>query len=212
MLTALLASAMILGASDRGIQQSSWGWFEEDGDLVCKIMGESDHVQWGQWGSVDSDATMPYSAHTNGLNGDTSVNQIYVAAAKEWNKVSCSDFRFMYDNPTIASRSVPSNDGRPHIKFQGGQGWLAACWLIYGGGGNRECDIEIEPDYNWYIGTGNPGWQQFDLYSVVVHELGHAFGLDHSSDSSAIMWPYISNGTKNRVPTQDDQNGICALY
>ena len=210
--TLLLASSMIVGATDIGSQQSTWGWVEEDGKLACKLMGDQDMVQWGRWGNTDSDATMPYSANTNGYNGNTSVNEIYVQAALQWNNVECSNFKFVYDDPKINSRSIPSSDGYPHIKFQPGDGWLAATWLIYGSGGNRECDIEIETNYNWHIGTSNVPWNKFDLYSVMVHEFGHALGLDHSNNRSAIMWPYINAGVQNRVPTPDDENGLCSLY
>ena len=46
----------------------------------------------------------------------------------------------------------------------------------------------------------------------MVHEFGHALGLDHSNNRSAIMWPYINAGVQNRVPTPDDENGLCSLY
>jgi len=52
----------------------------------------------------------------------------------------------------------------------------------------------------------------FDYFSVVLHELGHTLGLGHSSDASAVMYPFISADTAKRTLTTDDLAGITALY
>ena len=213
MLGPILVSLVLGGSPVERAEVSVWGWTMDGDRMVCHLEGDLPNAAWEQWGTVDSDRRIPESGHSDGLNGNTDVYATYVAAGVAWNDVSCSDFRFIYDNPKVASRSVPSNDGRPHIKFQRGGGWLAACWLIYGGGNNRECDIEIDSSTNWYIGpTGNPGGSQFDLYTTVLHEMGHAFGLGHSSNRNAVMYAYLSPGETKRTPTSDDRNGICGLY
>lgn len=213
MIGPILAALVISGSPVEQAEVSAWGWTMDGDRMVCNLEGDVPVGMWEQWGTLDSNAEMPYSGNSNGWNGNTSVFPTYVAAAVTWNDVSCSDFRFVYDNPKTASRSVPSSDGRPHLKFQRGQGWLAACWLIYGSGGNRQCDIEIDSNVNWFIGpTGNPSGSQFDLYTTVLHELGHAFGLGHSSNRSAVMYAYLSPGETKRTPTSDDRNGICTLY
>jgi len=53
---------------------------------------------------------------------------------------------------------------------------------------------------------------QIDLESVAVHEIGHLLGLDHSSDSNAVMYSKIPPGTVKRDLAQDDIDGIHALY
>ncbi|MEL6984804.1 MAG: hypothetical protein AAFO29_20415, partial [Actinomycetota bacterium] len=41
-----------------------------------------------------------------------------------------------------------------------------------------EIQVTVNADFNWYIGlTGNPTGTQFDLYTVMLHELGHGFGF-----------------------------------
>ncbi len=47
-----------------------------------------------------------------------------------------------------------------------------------------------------------------DLYTIVLHELGHVVGLGHSEDESAIMYPQI--GDLNELG-QDDVDGMQAL-
>ena len=48
-----------------------------------------------------------------------------------------------------------------------------------------------------------------DLYSVVLHETGHALGLGHSDRPGAVMYPYYKLSTGL---TDDDIAGIRALY
>ncbi len=71
-----------------------------------------------------------------------------------------------------------------------------------------EFDMEFDPDWNW--STGSP--IQVDLQSVALHEFGHALGLNHSGSGSAVMFASYSNGSNKRTPTQDDKDGIVAIY
>src|SRR5436305_4430185 len=50
----------------------------------------------------------------------------------------------------------------------------------------------------------------YDLYTVALHEFGHALGLGHSSDGSAVM--YATYGGAVYGLATDDTNGIRNIY
>lgn len=45
-------------------------------------------------------------------------------------------------------------------------------------------DIHLDLDEPWKLGA------DVDLFSVVLHELGHALGLGHNDDPASVMYPY----------------------
>ena len=64
-------------------------------------------------------------------------------------------------------------------------------------------DMHLNADEPWNIGSG------IDIFSVALHEAGHALGLGHSDQPGAVMYPYYhaAGGL-----TGDDIAGIQALY
>lgn len=144
-------------------------------------------------------------------------------AFQTWQDVTCSYLAFA-EAPWTGERVV-QNDGINRIFWvEDGQEWpgqpatLALTYTFYSVDGDRritDADMIINgADWRWTtveaeIGQGEPA--AVDIETVVFHEVGHFFGLDHSQDPEAAMFP-SNNKPVQRGPATDDIRGICALY
>ncbi|MCK5072622.1 MAG: matrixin family metalloprotease [Bacteriovoracaceae bacterium] len=73
--------------------------------------------------------------------------------------------------------------------------------------------VDIIMNYRDYeFDPADPEYSNFDLSSVMLHELGHFLGVGHSSDSNAVMAPTISMGEIRDTLTDDDHGNIQNLY
>jgi hypothetical protein len=66
-----------------------------------------------------------------------------------------------------------------------------------------------DSDFSWTIGA-EEGF--FDVETVAVHEIGHALGLDHSSDFNDVMFKDFEKRETKRDLTQTDIDAIKFLY
>lgn len=64
-------------------------------------------------------------------------------------------------------------------------------------------DIHINDAWSWSIGG------QWDLFSVVLHELGHSLGIGHTDDPKSVMYPYYQKAEGLKAP---DIESIRQIY
>jgi predicted outer membrane repeat protein len=66
--------------------------------------------------------------------------------------------------------------------------------------------ITLLTGWNWFTGAvaSAIGADQYDLETIVMHELGHAIGLGHSGDTGSVMYAYLAPGQTHRIVTTQD--------
>ncbi|XP_073518221.1 matrix metalloproteinase-20 [Phyllobates terribilis] len=101
--------------------------------------------------------------------------------------------------------SFESGDHGDSYPFDGPRGTLAHAFAPGEGLGG---DTHFDNAERWTSGANG-----FNLFTVAAHEFGHALGLGHSSDPSALMYPTYKyqHPIGFRLP-MDDVKGIQGLY
>jgi len=98
-----------------------------------------------------------------------------------------------------------------YINLDRGDAVIAHAFFPPPNGNSAAGDIHFSADFNWVDdATDSIIDDDYDLQTVALHELGHALGLDHSSEPGSIMQPFYSGG--QRTLGVDDVDCIRSLY
>ncbi|XP_069765350.1 matrix metalloproteinase-17-like isoform X2 [Narcine bancroftii] len=131
-------------------------------------------------------------------------------AFQVWSKVSPLEFR---QSPGSGDVDILIEFGRSQhgdgYPFDGAGGTLAHAF--FPGDHPLAGDTHFDEDETWTYNTV----EGTDLFTVAIHEFGHAIGLAHSSAGQSIMQPYyqgpVGEVQRFQLP-QDDVYGVEQLY
>ena len=143
-----------------------------------------------------------------GLGGDEAAIR---AGAVSWNGVGAAiAFRDLQPSSAGLGGCHNAPDGQNVVGWARAEGGVLArtCTWYDSGGLAIEFDIEVSQGFAWTTSDV----PNVDLQSVVAHELGHALGLNHSPDGSALMFDTYMITTMKRYPQPDDIAGLTAIY
>ncbi|HEX2085520.1 MAG TPA: matrixin family metalloprotease [Solirubrobacteraceae bacterium] len=151
-------------------------------------------------------------ANFTGDLGQAEVQGAVRQACTLWSAVTPLTFREVAvgEGPeiTIQFASGDHGDGAGNA-FDGPAGVLAHAFFPPPNGGDIAGDMHFDEAETWTTAVPVPPGG-FDLITVAAHELGHALGLDHSSDAAALMFPTYAG--PHRFLSPDDVAGIQRIY
>lgn len=104
----------------------------------------------------------------------------------------------LYDGNNLITKEPMLNDST-----------VAENYSYYVNGSLVESDINLNYNQQW---TNGLEVGRFDVQSVMLHEVGHTVGLNHSTTHNAIMYKNVYWNTLRRSLFADDLNGLSARY
>ncbi|MCC6876689.1 MAG: matrixin family metalloprotease [Sandaracinaceae bacterium] len=224
-----------------GLPSGAWAWCrmttsteEPTTRMPCVLPGPEDHyLAWRQRCTVIAVGDIPET-------GDETIDaaaRARVALVREvlprslatWEAIECGgqslgfQARLLDDASTCTSALYRDGGGNANtVVLSQDWGYEAAAyavttvWHRKSTGEILDVDIEINErrgPYGTCPASGCAGGRIVDLENVLTHELGHYFGLAHSTEVESTMYASAPPGeTTKRDLSPDDVAGLCAAY
>jgi hypothetical protein len=83
---------------------------------------------------------------------------------------------------------------------------LGAAWAFYPHAPLSHVEIYLNDQFTWRLGS------DYDVRSVLIHEIGHALGFGHSDDPNSVMYDYYHGVLGNTLSSPDDIGLIGEIY
>src|SRR5688572_6200052 len=171
------------------------------------------------WSASNLPVNVRYNA--TGAPAGIDVQSLVQNAIGTWNAVT-NTFAFVYggdtsDDTGSCMRGEPEVDGINTIAFNDDIGPLSlgeTCTIFPNTGSNTklvEFDMRLNPDDIWFTGN-QPVTDKYDIATTILHELGHAAGLGHSSNRESVMYFQLNDGVIRRALHSDDIAGLLQAY
>jgi hypothetical protein len=154
------------------------------------------------------------------------VGEVVASALQSWNDADARlphVWPFLGQADSTGYRSGQTNRNTLRFAVSGypdAKGALAITLVSYDSEKKviKDADIVVNgiykfADLNPHVGQSVPS-KAYDISDILLHELGHFFGLpDNYDDSSAVMYPYFDPGeTRNHSVSDSDKQALDDLY
>jgi hypothetical protein len=171
------------------------------------------------WESSAKWAANVVGYRVNPKNDDVSDAKALAAirsSADSWTVQTKAAFRFRYDGTSTSTKQ--GLDGKNLVLFRDEVGATSATarastytWKL--GPIILETDIVFWDKSMTFVTASMPCSNEIVIENTAIHEFGHALGLDHSTVSTATMWPKSKVCATDRLALDpDDTAGAEALY
>jgi hypothetical protein len=163
-----------------------------------------------------------YSTYTMHVRSNipSTFNSSLTSAMRQWNGISGSSLA--YYGPQFQSGAA-NPEFQLYLNNFASSGLPDVPGITLGVGGSsgthRTAEVLLNSRFSWNTaGTMNQAQRQVDVWTVAVHEMGHASGLAHpysdcgtvtAAERASVM--YV-DWTRKRTTNSDDDAGIAAIY